>query len=80
MGNAPCWVLSKGILREHRANNFSTFIGLWLSVVVAPNTPVPPAPNPVVVPNKLMIGGVYNDLNKGTKLGTLNSNSSNPCS
>ena len=32
-----------------------TFMGLWLSVVAFPKTPVPPAPNPEVVPNKLIV-------------------------
>lgn len=32
-----------------------TFMGLWLSVVVLPNTPVPPVPNPELVPNKLIV-------------------------
>lgn len=35
--------------------NLYTFIGLWLSVVVLPKTPVPPDPNPELVPNKLIV-------------------------
>lgn len=32
-----------------------TFIGLWLSVVVLPKTPVFAAPNPELEPNKLIV-------------------------
>ena len=37
-------------------------MGLWLSVVAFPKTPVPAVPNPELVPNKLIVLTVVPDV------------------
>lgn len=54
------WDLDRIDRSENKSANASqlpcfTFMGLWVSVVAFPKTPVPAVPNPAFPPNKLIL-------------------------